>query len=511
MTSLDMSFKSARNRLLIWGAVMAVIYLVYLYFFPLLPTIDRSKTVLDLEMLLKSGRRWFAAFYTLGLGVLFFAYWRMLRTVHAFSREQPQAAKSLRFWVLGIAVVCALPLLWLYPITALDVVLYAVRSRLWALYGGNPMLALPVNFPQDPYIRFAGEYAKQPSPYGPLWELMAVIPILLGAKSIGSGVVAMKVISLFAFIGMGLLIGWHARQQSARYDVSGLTALAFFALNPLVLLEAIGNGHNDMLFIAIITLVLVLWQREQWIWATVALTGATLVKATGIILLPIMGIALLTASPDWKTGFRRGFTALAIFVVIILAAYRMMGPIPEVFTEIRYVMFGRLGFSPSYAIRILVNQFTRDLKIIQLPTELGNVFFVLIYIYILVRLMLRKLTVLEAGFMAFFALIILSSTFRIWYPLWLIPFAALNLNSGTHWRTFLFGMTAELSIVMYYILWRWYLHHWGWGEHGPLKAYWDYWLVMSWLTIPWAFGIPLLGPLLIRRRNRRAYENSLWI
>ncbi len=142
---------------------------------------------------------------------------------------------------------------------------------------------------------------------------------------------------------------------------------------------------------------------------------------------------------------------------------------------------------------------------------MGNILFVLYYIYLFVRMVLRKMTLLEAGFLAYFALIFLSSTFRIWYPLWLIPFAALNLTSGTYWRTFLFSITAELSILMYYILWRWTLRHWGWGEHGPLKEYWDYWLLMSWLTVPWAFGIPLLGPLLIRHRNCQAYDDSLWI
>jgi hypothetical protein len=85
------------------------------------------------------------------------------------------------------------------------------------------------------------------------------------------------------------------------------------------------------------------------------------------------------------------------------------------------------------------------------------------------------------------------------------------LNSSTYWRTFLFSITAEFSILMYYILWRWYLHHWDWGENGPFKTYWDYWLIMTWLTVPWTFGIPLLGPLLRRRKDPHVYDTSLWV
>ena len=500
---------SARNRLLWWGALMAAVYLVYLFFFPLFPAINQSATVLDIEMILKHDRRWFAPLYILGLGVLFFAYWRMLKTVHTLSKEQPEAAQSLRLWVLGIGVVCALPLLWLYPITALDVVLYVVRARLWALYGGSPMLALPAQFSQDPYIHLAGEYMTQPSPYGPLWELIAQIPLRLGLTDIGSGTVAMKIISLIFYIGMAYLLGWYAQQQSPRIEVSGLTALTFFALNPLVLLEAIGNGHNDMILLALITLGLILWQREKWMWATVALTCATLIKVTGLILLPLFGVAVLIQAPDWKTRFRRGLGMLIIFGVVTLIAYRLTGPIPQVFKGAQYAMLSRLGYSPSYAARILVNQFNRNLKIIQLPTQIGNVLFVLYYLYLLIRLAMRRMTLLEAGFMAYFAQLFLGSTFRIWYPLWLIPFAALNLTSNNYWRTFLFSITAELSILTYYILWRWILRNWDWGVHGPLKHYWDYWLIMTWLTVPWAFGIPLFGPMLIRWKNRQTYDDTL--
>ncbi|MGE5377611.1 MAG: hypothetical protein ACM3XO_21330, partial [Bacteroidota bacterium] len=256
---------------------------------------------------------------------------------------------------------------------------------------------------------------------------------------------------------------------------------------------------------------LVFWQRGKWMGATVALTCAALIKVTGLILLPLFGIAVLVHAPGWKSRIRRGLGIALIFIVITLVAYRLTGPFPEVFQGAAYAMVERLGFSPSYAIRILVNQFTRNLTIIRLPTQMGNLIFVLYYLYLLIRLATRRMTLLEAGFLAYFSLLFLSSTFRIWYPLWLMPFAAMNLNSRTYWRTFLFSITAELSILMYYILWRWVLHHWNWAENGPLKEYWDYWLVMTWLTVPWAFGIPLLGPLLRRRSDRSRFDSTLWV
>jgi alpha-1,6-mannosyltransferase len=505
-------YEAARIKLIRWGVIMVVIYAVYLIFFPLFPTIYRNDHVLEIEQMLRHGRHWFAPIYVLSLGLLFYGYWRVLSIVHKLSKDDPQAAKSLRIWVLGIGIVCSLLLLWLYPITALDVVLYAVRARLWALYGGSPMLALPQNFPQDPYIIFAGEYVKEVSPYGPLWELIAQIPIRLGILDIGWGVIAMKVIALISYIGMAVLLGWYARQDSPQYGVSGLTAMTFLVLNPMVLLEAIGNGHNDMLMLALIALGLILWQRDRWAWATFALTLATLVKITGLILMPLFGIAVLVAAPNWRTRILRALGIALIFLITAGIAYRLTGPFPDVFEGARHAMLDRWGYTPAYAVtRFWATVYPRKPGSMPVVAKVSHVLFVLYFVYLLMRLVQGKMTLAHAGFLAYFSQLLLGTTFRIWYPMWLLPFAALSLDSRNYWRTFLFSITAELSILMYLILWRWKLDSWSWGLHGPLKAYWNFWTLMTLVTVPWVFAIPLLGTVLLKWRDPQRFSKSLWI
>ena len=505
-------FESAQAALVKWGALMLSIYVIYLLFFPLTPTIHREDHVLEIEQLLRHGRKWFARYYVLGLLVLFFAYWRVVRAVHNLSRDDPEAVKSLRAWVLGVGGLCAVTLIGLYPITALDVVLYVVRARLWALYGASPMLALPVEYPQDPYTGFAGEYLKEPSPYGPLWELIAQVPVRLGILDIAGGVIAMKLISLISYIATAVLIGWYAHQERSRNRVSSSTAMTFFALNPLVLMEAIGNGHNDMVMLALMTLGLVLWQRNRWAWAAFALTLAALIKLPSLILMPLFGMAVLVAAPDWRTRIVRGLSIAVIFLATAAIAYRITGPLPEVFIGAQHALLNRWGYTPAYATLVIaIERFQNEDAIVQAIANTAHLLFILYFVYLLIRLAQRKMTLIQAGFLAYFSQLLLGTTFRIWYPLWLIPFAALGLSSRTYWRTFLFGITAELSILMYLILWRWKLDTWDWGLEGPLKAYWKYWTVMTLITAPWAFGLPLLGPLLLKWKNSRRFNNSLWI
>jgi Gpi18-like mannosyltransferase len=506
------SYETAQAALVRWGALMLSIYVIYLLIFPLSPSIYQEDRVLEIEQMLRHGRKWFAPLYVLGLLTLFYAFWQVLKTVHSLSRDDPEAANSMRPWVLGIGALCSVTLIGLYPITALDVVLYVVRARLWALYEASPMLALPAHFPQDPYIRFAGEFTREPSPYGPLWELLAQIPVRLGILDIASGVISMKVLSLLSYIGIAILIGWQTRQDTRRYGISGLTAMTFFALNPLVLLEGIGNGHNDMVMLAFMTLGLVLWQRDKWVWAAFAFTFATLIKVSGIVLMPLFWVAVLAIAPDWRTRVKRGLGIAAIFGFTAAIAYRITGPFPEVFMGAQHALFDRWGYTLAYTIRVIGREMYQNEGVLKdFIANATHFLFALYFMYLLIKVAQRKMTLIQAGFLTYFSQLLLGTTFRIWYPLWLIPFAALGLNSQTYWRTFLFSVTAELSIVMYLIIWRWKLDSWEWGLNGPLKQYWDYWTIMTVLTAPWVFAIPLIGPLLIKRKNSRRFGSTLWI
>jgi len=502
------AYHAARKSLIRWGIAMAVTYFVFVLIFPLMPHIYREGKMLDLEMILRDGIRALVWVYILGLGFLFFAFWQVIRTLHTFSKEFPESSNKLRKHTLGIGILCGLILLGLYPITALDVAVYVVNARNWVLYGGNPLTVPPGTFPNDPYIHLAGEYVDKTSPYGPAWEALGRIPVQIGITDIGWGIVAMKFISLLAFAGMAYLIGWHARQQREGFAVSGVTAMAFFALNPLVLLEAVGNGHNDMTMVAFVLLGLILWQRGKWAWATLALTIASLVKLPALILIPLFGLSVLMDSPTWKERLLRGLGIASIFFSLFLLSYRLMGPLPEVFSGVLH-LFARRSFSPAYAVFVIVRELSPEISRLILPNT--RYVFLSIYAIITIALLRRKLTLLEAGFLSYFVMIYLINAFRLWYVLWLLPFAALNLNSRTFWRTFLFSLSVEFSILSYYILWRWHWRYWEWGLNGPLAAYWDYFKIMTPFTVSWTFTLPFLGDVVGWLRDKKKFVEELWV
>ena len=491
-TAENKALRHAFAALAGWGALSIAIYLAFILVFPLAPHIYQPGRMLDMEIILRDGNRALIWVYIIGLCMLFIAYWRMIHNVHSLSKENPEQAKQLRKYILAIGLFCGVILLGLYPITALDVSVYVVNARNWVLYNANPLLVPPGAFPQDPLSKLAGEYVNSTSPYGPLWEALGRIPIQLGIRDIGMGILAMKGISLMAYTGMAWLIGWKAREEKT---FSAATALTFFALNPLVLLEAVGNGHNDMTMLFFITLGLILWQRGKWAWAALALTLASLVKMPAMLIIPLFGLHVLMDTPNWKTRLLRGFGLAAITLGIFLISYQLMGPFPEVFSGI-LKSFTRVSFSPAYALFAVTSNIVPQLSEYILPNT--RYVFLLFYAWAALQLLRRKWSLLEAGFAVTLAAVLLSNAFRIWYILWLLPFVALNLNTRDLWRIVIFSFTVELSMVSYFILWRWYLDDWTWGLTGPLGQYWNYFTIMTPLNVAWVFTLPFL-PELIRR------------
>lgn len=499
-----MTLHQVKKQITKWGALMIFIYIIYVIAFPLIPHIYYDGNMLDMEMILRNGARWFIFIYMLGLLLLFYAFYKITKLLHSFSKENPNETNSLKKNIFIISILSGIILIFLYPITALDIVVYVINARNWVLYGGNPLITPPENFPNDPYIHLAGEYVSKTSPYGPIWEIIGTIPIHLGITEIASAVIAFKIISFIAYIFMAWLIAYKSEQK----NISQVTALSFFALNPLVMLEALGNGHNEMMMIAFITLGLILYQKNKWLWASVAFTFACLIKLPALLIFPIFGLSLLTTSNSLQTRLTRGLIAGSVFISLFFIFYRFMGPFPDVIQGV-IDSFSRRSFSPAYALHVIVREFNPEFaKAILANTR--NLFF-LIYIFILIQFVRKKLTLLEAGFLAYLFQIFLSNAFRIWYPLWLIPFAVLNLNSKTYWRVFLFGVAVQFSMVSYYILWRWHWRYWDWGLSGPLAPYWNYFTIMTPFTVSWTFTLPFLGELIGKWKDKNKFEKELWI
>jgi hypothetical protein len=536
-------------QLIFIGLISQLIYVIYIVAFPLISNTQAGGPAADLEILMRD-YRWFAPIYTLGIVLLYYLFWKTMQIVWRISYETSDES-SLRtkrqrlsypfnqpkLLILAFGLLFGFTLTWLYPITANDLFRYVLRGRIWAVHGESPMLTPPNAFPNDPYIAFAGEFGEWVSGYGPLWEILVQVPLRLGATEMVAGSISLKLLVLLCYLLCAMLIGWVAVPQHG----SALAALTFFAWNPLILIQIPGNGHNDMVFMVLMVLGIIMWQRQNWWATTLALTLAALAKASAFLVIPLFAVILLRREPTWRHRLLKAIGAGLIGLVTAFLVYSALGPVMDTLRGVTDMLTDRRGFAIASGVRMVLRevmprgaetaaapeaiwgvQTLRELfpcnqegnLLVQaanflvpcnvaeaMPRTIARNIFILFYLWLLIQLWRGKLDLVTASFLAYFSQLMLGRTFRIWYPMWLIPLAALHLTPATFWRTFLFSLTSELSIINYFVVWRWWLRYLPWERVGLLtEAY--YWPVMHLLTVPWLFGIPLFGPILMKRLSQ---------
>src|SRR5262249_13930517 len=143
------------------------------------------------------------------------------------------------------AAFCALLLL-THPLTSTDIFNYIASARIFWVHGDNPLTTPPLAHPEDRFFGMLTFWQDVPSPYGPLWSLLAGAPVLAGDGSPLRTVLAFKATSVLFFLGSGWLVYLTARRIRPDSAVPALLALSW---NPLAVFHVAGNGHNDAVMV----------------------------------------------------------------------------------------------------------------------------------------------------------------------------------------------------------------------------------------------------------------------
>jgi len=166
-----------------------------------------------------------------------------------------------------------------FPSLSTDVFDYLNYNRIAFVYHANPWLQSALSFPHDPWIYF-GSWLDRPSVYPPLFHLSsALIYLVFGASVIGS-IIGYKLLNLI------LYLAFYYQLKSIKPKLPLKSQLLFLA-NPLILIEFLGNAHNDLLLAFFLLLSYLFLQRYQPIRSALFLAAGILTKITLILYLPL--------------------------------------------------------------------------------------------------------------------------------------------------------------------------------------------------------------------------------
>jgi hypothetical protein len=262
--------------------------------------------------------------YLIGILILFGLYVTGLHSLTDKSLGMDE--NSAVFFVFMSGIVFGLVLIFSYPQTAIDLFVYALRTRGWALYELSPFATTPQAFPSsDPWLGLAGEWADAASPYGPIWEWLSLGTFhLSGGRYLGH-LFALKMIGFSAYLGSAWLVFQILRLIRPQWAVVGLT---FFAWNPLVLFEGVQNAHNDIVMVFFLLLAIWAYVRlmteglQTW-WLALVFIGSfafsILVKFVTLLALPFLLLGLAWRQTTWiKRISILALYGLAILIIVIL-------------------------------------------------------------------------------------------------------------------------------------------------------------------------------------------------
>ncbi len=212
--------------------------------------------------------------------------------------SEPKRLPGLLPWIVII-------LLFSYPALSYDIYNYVMTAKVTYLYRENPYVIQPVEIPSEPGLAYT-RAANKTALYGPVWIMLTALPHVASLGNIALGIVAFKGF-VFVFYAAFLMLVYR---KTRRMD-----QVLLFALHPLVLLEVIGSGHNDMVMVTLSYAGLLLWRRKPVAFKAAGLVlfaASVLIKGASIVLLPLF---LLPRRPLAETMRIAFWLSFAVFFV----------------------------------------------------------------------------------------------------------------------------------------------------------------------------------------------------
>ena len=285
-----------------------------------------------------------AIVFGLLMSACFFVYLKVLSNISTSSHPKQYFIKVLFFSISSLLLA--------YPALSSDVFNYVFNAKMVLAYHANPHIQVAQEFSSDPWIMFMRNI-HTPAPYGYGWTAISLIPGALYSLGLKPVLLSFRLFMIGSFLALvwlqskllnKFLISNYSNSSKLRVWFTNIIKLFFtstnnkekklakrqkqyyllaaFALNPLVLVETVGNIHNDvvmmgLLFLAVFILAkipffLTLFTKpkffslkqlgqlsaKNWLFVVVALLifglSVSVKLASGMAGLAIIGFLLFT-------------------------------------------------------------------------------------------------------------------------------------------------------------------------------------------------------------------------
>lgn len=351
---------------------------------------------------------------------LFFTYIMGTKRLLAAPGE---ALKFPPLWTIAILVyAAAIP-----PFFSIDLYEYIIRGRMSALYGLNPFVCTPNEISTDPLYSIVF-WRGTTSCYGPLWNILAHIFVLLSGSGDILNFIAFKAGALLAHIASA----WFVYRIAGKLypEKCGYLA-ALFLLNPYLIYMNLIEAHNDVFMMALALAGIWLLAQGKYAFSVVALAMSVAIKYISLLLAPVFFLHVYNSglSVRAKVAFTAAAGLIALLLIQafslpfgmtpmnILSSFKGISLNLETNT-IPFLTYSALG---AAGIKMDVASFRSVCNLAFLGAAS------LIYLSLLRKNSGGMRSAMNACFLVFAAYLVLGSfQFGNWYAVWIVPLILLT-------------------------------------------------------------------------------------
>ena len=281
--TIDMTMRNEKNNVLFLGFIAASVALVLF-----------SYTQVDLNLTLSRDGVWqgiqkafqYIGFYQRPLATLLYAgiivsLYGLYMVLLGRIRQGLVDIAFIRDVIIAVTVI----MVFSYPAAfSYDFFNYLFTAKTVLVYHQNPYTVTPLQFSGiDPWTNFM-RWTHLSSAYTPFWILLSLAPYVIGLGYFILVLFATK----FMIAGFYLLASW-ALSRALRADNPKQHAygVALFSLNPLILIESLVSGHNDIVLVAFAMLSVMAYVKKDELRSWIYLSFSIAAKFMTIFLIPV--------------------------------------------------------------------------------------------------------------------------------------------------------------------------------------------------------------------------------
>ena len=208
------------------------------------------------------------------------------------------------FWKLVLMV--SILLVFSYPAFSYDMFNYMFTAKTVLIYHENPYNVIPLQFTGvEPWLSFM-HWTHLPSAYTPLWILLTLPAYIFGYGFFLFIMWNIKILVMSFFIASVWLVGKILHDVDPDHELFGM---AIFAFNPLILIETLVSGHNDIVMMALALLAIFLFLKKK-IWLSFfVLALSVAAKLMTVFLIPVHFLR-------WNRYWALGMICLGFLLVL---------------------------------------------------------------------------------------------------------------------------------------------------------------------------------------------------